>query len=176
MSGPGRVGGHLVLGVLKSAGMIAARTHDPDFTYGDDANTALVLVDRRDRFAAIMSNCLVWHTGQSTHYDVRDIKPFVMDSIDFEYLCREHHTYFQRHDLSRPFALVNTVYYEEFAKDAQKLLLMLGIQQTYEIDPDTQEEVGRLMKNPAPYNFKQVILNWQDLQQHYDQCWSQEKN
>ena len=167
MSGPGRVGGHLVLGVIKSAGMIATRTHDPDFTYGDDANTALVLVDRRDRFAAIMSNCLVWHTGQSTSYNDKP-EPFDVDADQFDYLFFQHVRYYERHDFNRAFAVVNTIYYEDFADDAQKILPMLGIQKTHEIDPETKEEVRRLMENPAPYNFKQVILNWQDLQQRYN--------
>lgn len=162
VSGPGRVGGHLVLGVLLSAGVTATRTHDPDFSFGCDPNTVLILVDRRDRFAAIMSNCLVWHTGQSTDYE-RSPEPFDVDPGQFDYLYYQHVNYYDRHDFNRPFAGVERLYFEDFVTDLDVIYARLHLPQI--IEPNArQDEITRLLHRPAPYKYTETIRNWQILQ------------
>lgn len=168
VSGPGRVGGHLVLGAILSAGVRATRTHDPNFSFGCDQDTALILVDRRDRFAAVMSNCIVWHTGQSTSYVNDRIEPFEVDTEQFLYLCQQHFDYYGRHDYSRPFAQVRLLYYCDFCSNIDFIYDALDLAKR--IDAlSNQDEIDRLMHSPAPYNFRQLVTNWQDLHRKFVQ-------
>jgi len=167
VSGPGRVGGHLVLGAILSAGVRATRTHDPNFSFGCDQDTALILVDRRDRFAAVMSNCIVWHTGQSTDYPIDQLEPFLVDPEQFLYLCQQHFDYYRRHDF-RPYAQVKMFYYCDVVCDNNLVLDQCGLQKQSG-KYSNQDEIDRLMHSPAPYNYKQTVVNWLDLLQLYEE-------
>ena len=167
VSAPGRVGGHLVLGMLLSAGVAATRTHDPDFSFGCDPDTVLILVDRRDRFAAIMSNCLVWHTGQSTSYNYKP-EPFDVDPEQFDYLFFQHVRYYERHDLNRAFAGVEYLYFEDFVSNLDMIPRRLNLPTGVDVSA-RKAEIDRLLKSPALYRYQEIIRNWQSLQQRFEQ-------
>jgi hypothetical protein len=87
VSGGYRVGGHLMLGIIESTGHYAVHTHDTNYIIGtDDTTTALLVIDRRDRFSAIMSNAVVWHTSQSSDYNNVNIEPFTITPGRFKLL------------------------------------------------------------------------------------------
>lgn len=166
ISGPGRCAGHYLLGIIKSTGVQAVRTHDPAYTFNDDSDTVLIIIDRQDRFAAIMSNSLVWHTGQSTHYEVDSIEPFNLDLQKFILIANAHFNHYKNYDLTRPYAKIETFYYEDFVNNPTYILEKLKLTQ---IDLDDNEEILRLTHTPAPYNYKDIVINYKELEEYYNQ-------
>lgn len=165
ISAPGRCGGHLLAGIISSTGQTAVhRTHDPGLDLGDDLDTTLILLDRRDRFAAMMSNAIVRHTGQSTDYPITEIKPFELSPGLFRWEYVQHIDYYRKHDLSRLYANVVKFYFEDFVTDPGYVKRILDL-------PDTKikkgSEVWKSMNNPAPYHYEDVITNWMQLKTLY---------
>ena len=165
ISGPGRVGGHLLEGIIRSGGATTVyRTHDPTLKLDDDLNTVLIIADRRDRFAAMMSNAIVRHTDQSTDYPRKKIKPFELNPGLFRWEFVQYIDYYKKHDLSRLYASVHKVYFEDFVKDHAYIKRILGLP---ELDVKKGSEVWNKMHNPAPYNFEDIITNWFQLKTLY---------
>lgn len=160
VSGPARCGGHLLAGIIMSAVQSVTRTHDPGLTLDDDTNTCLIMIDRRDRFAAIMSNLIATKTGQTTHYNNISIDPFEGDENEFRYYYKQHKAYFNQHDLSRLYHRVDKLYYEDFCNNHEFVYQRLGILKSDNIN---NGEVYRLLNTPAPYNFKDIIINHAEL-------------
>lgn len=171
ISGPGRCAGHYLLGIIKFCGAQAIRTHDPSYTFNDDLNTTLIMVDRRNRFNAIMSNILVWRTGQSTHYDTINIQTFELDLQEFICMAQAHFNYYKEHDLTRLYAKIETLYHEDFINNPQYILetLKLEFQEELKNNKVIHNEIQRLIHTPAPYNYKDIILNNKELEEYYNQ-------
>ena len=165
ISGPGRVGGHLLAGIIESTGQTNVfRTHDPTLNAGDnDLNVTLIIADRRDRFSALMSNAIVRHTGQSTHYPTTKITPFELDPGIFEWDYKLYLDYYTKHDLSRLYAGVFKVYYEDFVNDHSYIKRLLNLPATT-VD---SVEIRQLLNTPAPYHYEDIITNWQQLKTLY---------
>ena len=152
-------------GIISSAGHPNVhRTHDPMLDLGDDLNTTLIILDRRDRFAAMMSNAITRHTGQSTDYHKTQIEPFELSPGLFRWEYAEHIDYYRKHDLSRLYANVSKFYFEDFVTDHSYVKRMLDL-------PDTKIKKGsdawESMNNPAPYHYEDVITNWMQLKTLY---------
>lgn len=166
ISGPGRIGGHLLEGIIRSCGQAnVQRTHDPLLQIGQDADTTLIVVDRRNRFDALLSNALVRHTGQSTDYTNKNIKPFELNPGMFRWEYVQYIDYYNKHDLSRPYAAVFKVYFEDFVNDPAYIRRILNLQPT-NVDPNSS--AWQLTHNPAPYNYKDIITNWSKLSTLFD--------
>jgi hypothetical protein len=165
ISGPGRVGGHLVEGIIRASGIESVcRTHDPLLSLDDDLNTTLLILDRRDRFAAMMSNSIVRETDQTTEYPNKDITPFKLNAGMFRWEYVQYIDYYRKHDLSRVYAAVHKIYLEDFVNDHNRIRQLLNLS-------DIRVEKGtlawKMMHNAAPYNYKDVITNWSQLQTLY---------
>jgi hypothetical protein len=161
ISGAGRTGGHLLKGIIESAGVESVvYTHDPELDLGDDLNTTLVILDRRDRFAALMSNAITQHTGQSTIYDNNTIEPFAVDPGHFKWHFDRYMNYYRSHDLSRLYAGVYKMYLEDFVSDHDVARHILGL-------PASKAKLPPLARNPAPYNFENIVTNWFELKTVY---------
>lgn len=156
VSGSGRVGGHLLASIIDSAGVSAVHTHDPAYSTGNDSATALIMVDRRDVFAVVMSNLLVWHSDQSTEYK-KTVEPYTESEQQFRLLYRFHKEYLPKHDFTRPYGLVEKFYYEDFVNDHNHVLNRLGL-----------TAVKSIATVPAPYNYRDIILNHEELRQVYE--------
>lgn len=156
ISGSGRTGTHLLAAIIDSAGSSAISTHDPAYFTGNDSTTALIMVDRRDVFVAVMSNLLVWHSKQSTEYK-KTIEPYTESEETFRLLYRSHKEYLPKHDLTRPYGLVEKFYYEDFVNDYSHVLNRLGL-----------TAVTSITTVPAPYNYREIILNHEALRQVYE--------
>lgn len=165
ISGPGRCGGHLLEGIIRSTGQTSVhRTHDPALDLGDDLNTTLIVLDRRDRFSAMMSNAIVRHTGQSTDYPNKQIRPFELAPGLFRWEYAQYIDYYRRHDLSRLYAGVVKFYLEDFVSDHGYVKRALNL-------PDLAVKKGsdawKLMNNSAPYHYEDIISNWNQLKTFY---------
>jgi len=165
ISGPGRVGGHLLEGIVRSSGQQNVyRTHDPCMDLGDDLNTVLIVVDRRDRFSALMSNAIVRHTAQSTDYPNKTIEPFELNPGMFRWEYVQYIDYYKKHNLSRLYAGVFKVYFEDFVNDPGYIRRILNLP---ELAADKKSPAWELMNSPAPYNFEDIVINWQKLKTLY---------
>jgi hypothetical protein len=156
ISGSGRVGIHLLTSIIDSAGVSAISTHDPAHSTGNDSTTALIMADRRDTFAVVMSNLLVWRSNQPTEYK-KTIEPYTESEQQFRLLYRFHKEYLPKHDLTRPYGLIEKFYYEDFVNDHNHVLNRLGL-----------TAVKSITTVPAPYNYRDIILNHQELRQVYE--------
>ena len=165
VSGPGRVGGHLLQGIIQSTGAENVyRTHDPMLSVGDDSNTTLIILDRRDRFAAMMSNAIVRHTGQSTGYSNKHIEPFELEPGLFRWEYVKYTDYYNKHDLSRLYAAVHKFYFEDFVSDHSQVKQILNL-------PNVPVKKGSTawnsLHNAAPYRYEDIITNWNKLKTLY---------
>jgi hypothetical protein len=163
VSAPTRVGGNLIADLIRSTGPgPVMHTHNPRHKTDNDLITGLIIVRRRDVFSAIMSNCIVWRTGQTTKYDRCTIDPFEITEQEFLYQYIFHVWHFKNHDLSRMYGSVDIFYFEDFVNNHMHVFDRLGLIQ----------EFRRLRNfnflNNAPYNYKQVIKNYQDLKILFD--------
>lgn len=160
VSAPARVGGNLIADIIRSADVPVLHTHDPQCKTDDDSITGLIIVGRRDIFSAIMSNCIVWHTDQTTSYNKHNIDPFAITEQEFRLQYEFHHWHDKNHDLSRSYGLIERFYFEDFVNNHMHVLTRLGLQQNLNKHLD--------FSNKAPYNYKQVIRNYQEMKTLFD--------
>lgn len=167
VSAPGRVGSHLVVACIRSAGWPVLHTHNPFLPTDNDNVTALVLVQRRDLFAAVMSQCITWRTGQSTAYTNTAPAPFAVRKDMFEDLYYRQKYYAASHDLSRAWAKIETVYFEDFIDNYDCIFEKLELKQRPELL--STDVVQRTWTQQAPYNYKHVATNHQECRTWFDQ-------
>lgn len=152
-------------GIIRSSGQQNVyRTHDPCMDLGDDLNTVLIVVDRRDRFSAMMSNAIVRHTNQSTEYPNKNIEPFELNPGMFRWEYVQYVDYFKKHNLSRLYAGVFKVYFEDFVNDHRYIKRILNLP---DLPENKKSTAWDMMHNPAPYNFEDIVINWQKLKTLY---------
>ena len=157
VSTPGRVGSHIVTACIRSAGKPTRHTHNPFLKTDNDSITALILVSRRDLFATVMSNCITWHTGQSVRYTKTEIAPFQVDLDDFQIQYHRQRWYVDSHDFTRPYGLIETLYFEDFIDNYNYIFEKLKLIQQPKLLNAPQ--VKNTFTPPAPYNYKQVVAN-----------------
>ena len=166
ISAPPRVGGNLIADIIKSAGnkdfLKTTHTHDPCHVPDNYSNTALIITKRRDIFAATMSNCIVWHTQQSTIYNNHNVTPFIVSESEFlwQYAFQIWHS--KSHDLTRPYAMVEEFYFEDFVNNHNHVLDRLGLNS----NPFRARRLNFL--NKAPYDYQHVVINHQKLKILFD--------
>lgn len=153
--GPTRCAGHLVNELIQSVGMESHRTHDMQFTLGDDINTGLVMIDRVDVFSAVLSTAICHRTGQTTHYDNKYVEPFAVDAGWFERMWQEHLAYRQGYQHHRSWARIDLFWYEEVTSEPWCVLDRLKLRHL--------PKVRDIFIEPAPYNYKDIVTNWQEL-------------
>jgi hypothetical protein len=173
ISGPGRTGGHILLGALVAAGYPVIYTHDPLFERDQYHDLGLIISLRRDLFAATISNAITCRTGQSTDYTIKILDPFDIDIGDYKHVLDIHLKYQARHDLSRGYGLVETFYFEDFVNDYSHIYDRLGIHNFVATDKTTNSlgqdyESEKYFTNKAPYHYKDVVSNWKELKQIFD--------
>ena len=154
-----------MLGIIQSAGVLTLHTHNPRYKTHNDRLATLIKLRRRDIFAALMSNCLVWHTGQSTDYTKLDIEPFSVPLSQFEFHYAGH-LYHHAIDVKEArFGNVVDMYFEDFVNNhdhALKLLdLKLNVLKTH------NQSVKKLVQNKSPYNYRDIVLNYKELLEYF---------
>jgi hypothetical protein len=167
VSSPGRVGSHIVTACIRACGVPVLHTHNPFFLTDNDSITGLVLVDRKDLFATIMSNCITWHTGQSVKYDNVNVQPFAVDYNDFSDHYYRQKYYKDSHDLSRAWGSINILYFEDFIFNYDYIFEQLQL--TLQPELLVKDSVKNIFTSRAPYNYANLILNKDQCKIWFDQ-------
>jgi hypothetical protein len=174
VSGPGRTGGHVLLGIMVAAGYPVIYTHNPLFQRENYSEYGLLICLRRDIFSAVMSNTITHKIGQSTEYPRTTLEPFDVVPSDFEHILDLHLKYQVSHDMTRDYGLVEHFYFEDFVNDHSHVLDRLHIKRFNASSKTTNSlgqahECSRYFNNRAPYHYKDVVSNWEELKQIFDQ-------
>jgi hypothetical protein len=114
ISSPYRVGSHYLQSIINSTGNQVIKTHDPKILV-DYENTCLIIVNRKNKFAAIMSMLVAGYTN-SWHGEVKELPTFLC-TVSKEELLKNYQInkyYHLLHDLSKPWAKVERFYFEDF--------------------------------------------------------------
>lgn len=157
ISAPPRSGGNLVEAILHSCRTPVIHTHDPRCRLDYYEYTGLIILRRRDIFAAAMSNCIVWATGQDINYPKQQLDPIEVSEQDFINQVAVQVQYRDSHDFSRPYGAIYEFDFEDIIRDQHLVVERLGLDQ----DPELLHL--KQLNNPAPYNYKQVIKNHEKL-------------
>lgn len=150
------------MGILQACGYLPLYTHDPLCQCKDFSDVNLLMIKRRDIFATVMSNCIAWKTGQTVDYQKKEIDPFEVDSEKFLSQWCAAEMYQSYHDLSRSYKRVEEFVYEDIIQDYSIVIDRLGL----ELKTDFSEIQN--LNNAAPYNYKEVIKNWQELRKLFE--------
>lgn len=161
VSSPARVGSHYLLSILESTGVNCAKTHNPFFVKTNFENTYLIILNRRERFEAIMS-CVVFHrTKQTNRYDdAIDILPFELSHLEFSHCYFDNKFYSQQHDLSQPWKKVEYFYFEDFLNNANHVFERLNLKQ----------RKNQIIYPPkSPYDYRDSVKNWQECKNWFEE-------
>lgn len=174
ISSPGRSGSHIVAAMIQSADLPIIHTHYPLFPTDDDTKTGLIIVQRRDLFATIMSNIIVNHTGQTTEYTKTDFEPFTVTYEQFATQYNWHRWYYDNHDFSRPWGLIKTLYFEDFINNYNFVLQELNLVKKPKLilelgNPELVEQFNPNFTVKAPYNYRQLIINHEECREFLNQ-------
>lgn len=152
------------MGLIQSAEVPAIRIHDINYTNGKDSNTVWIKVDRVGIFDAVCSNIIANRTSQTTHYDLSEIDPFYVAKNEFVSLYRKHLDHRQSYETKRNFARIETFWYEEFVNNWQSVWDRLEL--TFKQELLDSPGIQRLVNLPAPYNYRDIIINYRELKEY----------
>jgi len=155
VTGSGRVGGHLLKGIILTTGNTAEHNHDPV----PDINSILCISDRRNVFDAVMSNLLVKQTDQTFEYH-KDVDPFTASLKDFKILLSQHLNFYKNIS-TQGYKEVYYFYFEDFVTNPECVYNKLGI---LPVNSKNVTMVAEPFLNAkCPYQYKDKILNWHEL-------------
>ena len=172
ISGPPRTGGHLLLGIIQSAGVLCLHTHNPRYKTKNDSLATLIRLRRKNIFAALMSNCLVWHTGQSNNYSCVDIQPFEVTKNEFLKHYEGHICYHATAIKESRFLRVQDIYFEDFLHDHNWVYKLLNLSHDHLTTQNSK--ITQLLTNKCPYHYSNLILNHLELCDYFNQLQSQD--
>jgi len=127
----------------------------------DKSNVTLILSLRRDLFAQVMSMCVarIVDEWSGKDYSNKIIEPLVFDKAEFIDIVNAQRQQARRLNLSG-YKKVVTIYYENLLdKGAEFVADKLDLNYN-------KLQVGHVYQ-PSPYRYKDIILNWKELQQEY---------
>jgi hypothetical protein len=166
VSSPPRTGGHYLHALLLStatntttAGNIIL-THNPWYEL-DYHNTCLILLSRRDKTAAILSQMIGKRTKQWTKYEITP-DPFLVDcdlGSDLYHAYMFNRWYEKSHDLSRPYAKIQNLYFEDYVDNHDHVFSTLGLSPVRSV----------VLPQKSPYSYRDIIINYQDCIQTIQQ-------
>ena len=157
VSSPTRVGSHYLVKIIDSTGEPTDKTHDPR-QQAEYENTCLIILNRRNRFRAIMSSAVMLQTKQySEYYPVLDIAPFAITENTFEQLYRFNKFYSQQHDFSQPWKKIELFYMEDFVSNSQHVFERLELTQVREMQYSQQ----------SPYRYQDSVINIEQCKKWY---------
>jgi hypothetical protein len=143
--------------IIGSTGKQIDKTHDPK-QQADYENTCLIILNRRNRFRAIMSSAVMLQTNQySVYYPVLDIAPFAITEDTFEHLYRFNKFYSQQHDFSQPWKKIEWFYMEDFVGNSQHVFERLGLTQLRKIQ----------YLQRSPYRYQDSVINIEQCKKWY---------
>jgi len=127
----------------------------------DKSNVTLILSLRRDLFAQVMSKCVALTVDEwnGKNYSNKIVEPLFFDKVKFINLVNTQQQQARRLNLSG-YKKVVTIYYEDLVDQGAEF-----VADKLELHYD-QSQIGCVYQ-PSPYRYKDIILNWEELQQEY---------
>ena len=174
VSSAGRSGCHLVSALIQSCGKNAVHTHDPFFQPSDakfgleetnGRETALILLQRRDLFSAIMSMIVGTRTKQWNSYPNKTIPRFRIEQAEFENQYNWHKNYIQSCTAIKNYRRVKLLEFEDVIADFNHVFRQLELVQSS--PPELPEK--------SPYSFWDIIKNADKCKVIFDQLESNYK-
>ena len=155
----GRSGSIFLTELIKCCGYRTIHTHDL-VPLPPHPQSNLIICDRKDLFASIMSMCVAKRTNEYVQYSRKTIEPFEIDcngpESEFAYQFRWHKWYQQTCLTCKNSTLYKNIevfYFEDFIHNNQTVLDRLNITLTSSVSNSTK----------SPHRIKQLIKN-------YNQC------
>lgn len=161
VSSPSRTGTINMQVMLMATGVKVLASHSPYIDI-DYENTCLIILNRYDRFAAIMSHVMADRTKEYDNYTNQVIEPFRVS-------CSGKHSYFahknrwnkwyeQRHDFSLPWARVEKFYFEDFLNNSEYVYNRLELSAVSKFVPTVK----------CPYNARDFVINYDECRATFD--------
>jgi hypothetical protein len=162
VSSPPRTGSHYLHALLRSTNTnaIFTLTHNPWYEL-DYSNTCLILLSRRDKTAAILSQLIGKRTEQWTKYEFTP-DPFLVDchqGSDLYHTYMFNRWYEKSHDFSRPYATIQHFCFEDFIDNHDHVFSTLGLSSVRDV----------VLPQQSPYSYRDIIINYQDCIQAIQQ-------
>jgi hypothetical protein len=174
ISSAGRSGCHLVSALIRSCGKNAVHTHNPcfqprDAKFGPEETngreTALILLQRRDLFSAIMSMLVGTRTQQWSSYPNKTIPRFRVEQIEFEHQYNWQKNYIQSCKDIKNYRKVKLLEFEDVVADFNYVFKQLKLVQSS--PPELPEK--------SPYSYWDIIKNADKCKVIFDQLESNYK-
>ena len=167
VSSAGRSGCHLVASLIRSCSKKSLHTHDPFFVpdqLGDPEGkkSAIVLLERKDLFSAVMSMLVGKRTGQWGSYPNREIERFKVNcqgpESEFVHQYNWHKNYIKSCTTVTDFAEVNHLIFEDIVADYNYVFTKLKITPVVEL----------WLPEKAPYSYHDIVINVEECKQVFD--------
>ena len=127
----------------------------------DKSTVTLILSLRQDLFAQLMSGCVarIVDEWSGKDYSNKIVEPLVFNKAKFSNLVKSQRQQARGLNLSG-YKKVVTIYYEDLLEQGAEFVAgKLGLNYN-------KLQVGHVYQ-PSPYRYKDIILNWEELQQEY---------
>lgn len=161
ISSPSRTGTINMQAMLMCAGVKVLVSHSPYIDI-DYKNTCLIILERHNRFAAIMSQIMADCTKEYHNYTNLVIEPFGVPCSGkqsyFAHKNRWNKWYTRRHDLSLPWDRVENFYFEEFLNNPEYVYSRLGLTALIDFIPTVK----------CPYNAQDFVINYDECRATFD--------
>jgi LPS sulfotransferase NodH len=166
ISSPSRTGSTLLCNILQSANVpIILNTHNYSFNVSNPELVTLIFSQRRDLFRSIISACAGEHM-KKYHYTLDEQtqihKPFKIDcdggNSKFEQQYNWHKWYIKNHDITKPYATIETIYLEDFMNDYSYVYTKLNLTPQKEVNPSVK----------TPYNYTKLIINYEECKKKFE--------
>jgi len=144
---------------------LVIHTHDPNLVKTLDLpaeRIMLVMSKRRDIFRTIMSHQVTYQTKEWHDYtNQMPVQPVHMPSYEFAGAYYEIKNWYDQIDLNYPFYKVTEIDYDE-------ILVNFHATVKERLEITNPGPPGKL-KQPSPYNYKDWVSNWDELEKLYHQ-------
>jgi hypothetical protein len=163
-----------VVALIRSCGKNAVHTHDLSFQPSDakftheetnGRETALILLQRRDLFSAIMSMIVGTRTQQWYSYPNKTIPRFRVDQAEFENQYNWHKNYIQSCTAIKNYRRVKLLEFEDIVNDFNYVFQQLELVQSS--PPELPEK--------SPYSYRDIVENVGECKVIFDQLESNYK-
>ena len=128
----------------------------------DPRAISLVISRRRNTYAMILSHFVAGHTGEYGEYTGKEIEPVAMDLTRFKRAYKYRDSWYEKVNLTLPYANISTVYYEDIVSAVSRSQRILKPLLGNVIDSGDWQPIGK-----SPYNFRDVISNWEEVYTWY---------
>lgn len=167
VTSPTRVGSHYLISLINSTDAWATKTHNP-YLKTVYEHTCLVILRRRDVFAAIMSSCIADRFKEYATYSNKKHKTFAIDcsaSGEFANHFRFNKWYYPQINQTLPWARIEHLYFEDFFNNHQIVFDRLNLIPIKEIKLPVR----------SPNRYQDLVTNIEECREFYHRLVTTEK-